>query len=126
MIYNAGRLNKRITFYGKTQIKTNKGFNTTKESELFTCWAAVQPIRATEMLENEALLNTTTVKFLIRYRKSITSDMTIYYNGNPYRIKSIVNPYESNESLEILAELISRGESTNNKTVGGVSRWPTN
>lgn len=123
MITNAGRLNKLIEIHGKKQGTTDKGFSSIKEEKLFSCWASVQPIRASEILDNETLQNTETVKFVIRYRKNLDSNMTIYYNGSPYQITAIINPFGDNESLEILADKKSRGKESNNKTIGGTTKW---
>ena len=44
--------------------------------------------------------------------------MTIKYNSKTFRIIGIVNPFYDNESLEIIAEEVSRGKNTNDKTIG--------
>lgn len=117
MIANAGRLNRRISIYGKVKSKTPSGFDTVKEGKLCDCWAAVYPLRMQDVKDNNILQTINTVKFTIRYRKNIDTNMTIHYKEKTFRIVGIVNPYYDNESLEITAEEISRGNNKNDKVL---------
>ena len=44
--------------------------------------------------------------------------MTIKFKDKVYRIIGITDPYDDMESLEIIAESISRGTNSNDKTRG--------
>ena len=44
--------------------------------------------------------------------------MTIKFKDKVYRIIGITDPYDDMEALEILAEAVSRGNNTNDKTRG--------
>lgn len=118
MIANPGRLNRRISILSKTQSKTANGFDTIKESKVCDCWASIYPVRMSDIKENSTLQTVNNVKFTIRYRPNIDTNMTIKYNSKTFRIIGIVNPFYDNESLEIIAEEVSRGKNTNDKTIG--------
>lgn len=120
MILNPGRLNRRITFYNKQQVTTPRGFNTVEDTPVYTCWTAVYPVRSSDQAANNTVQNVDQIKFVIRYTKKITFDtnMTIKFNKRIYRIIGITDPYADMESLEILAESISRGTNNNDKTRG--------
>lgn len=118
MIANPGRLNRRISIYSKDKSKTANGFDTIKESKVCDCWAAIYPVRMSDIKENSTIQTVNNVKFTIRFRKNIDSNMTIKYDSKTFRIIGIVNPFYDNESLEIIAEEVSRGKNTNDKTIG--------
>ena len=118
MIANPGRLNRRISIYSKDKSKTANGFDTVKESKVCDCWAAIYPVRMSDIKENSTIQTVNNVKFTIRFRKNIDSNMTIKYDSKIFRIIGIVNPFYDNESLEIIAEEVSRGKNTNDKTIG--------
>lgn len=118
MIANPGRLNRRISIYSKDKSKTANGFDTIKESKVCDCWAAIYPVRMSDIKENSILQTVNNVKFTIRFRQNIDTNMTIKYNSKTFRIIGIVNPFYDNESLEIIAEEVSRGKNTNDKTIG--------
>lgn len=118
MIANPGRLNRRISIYSKNQSKTANGFDTIKESKVCDCWAAIYPVRMSDIKENSILQTVNNVKFTIRFRQNIDTNMTIKYDSKTFRIIGIVNPFYDNESLEIIAEEVSRGKNTNDKTIG--------
>ena len=118
MIANPGRLNRRISIYSKNKALTTNGFDTIKESKVCDCWAAIYPVRMTDIKENSTIQTVNNVKFTIRFRKNIDSNMTIKYDSKTFRIIGIVNPFYDNESLEIIAEEVSRGKNTNDKTIG--------
>lgn len=118
MIANPGRLNRRISIYNKDKSKTANGFDTIKESKVCDCWAAIYPVRMSDIKENSILQTVNNVKFTIRFRQNIDSNMTIKYDSKTFRIIGIVNPFYDNESLEIIAEEVSRGKNTNDKTIG--------
>lgn len=118
MIANPGRLNRRISIYSKDKSKTANGFDTIKESKVCDCWAAIYPVRMSDIKENSTIQTVNNVKFTIRFRQNIDSNMTIKYNSKTFRIIGIVNPFYDNESLEIIAEEVSRGKNTNDKTIG--------
>lgn len=118
MIANPGRLNRRISIYSKDKTLTTNGFNTIKESKVCDCWAAIYPVRMTDIKENSTIQTVNNVKFTIRFRKNIDTNMTIKYDSKTFRIIGIVNPFYDNESLEIIAEEVSRGKNTNDKTIG--------
>lgn len=118
MIANPGRLNRRISIYSKDKSKTANGFDTIKESKVCDCWAAIYPVRMSDIKENSTIQTVNNVKFTIRFRHNIDTNMTIKYDSKTFRIIGIVNPFYDNESLEIIAEEVSRGKNSNDKTIG--------
>jgi len=109
MIYNAGRLNRKITFYGKMTGKDRRGFDTETDGKLFSCYAEIIPARGREYYESQQLRDDESVKIIVRYRSNITHDMTIRYQNHVYNIESIVDPNMDHESLELFCTEKTRG-----------------
>ena len=99
MIANPGRLNRRISILSKQQSKTANGFDTIKESKVCDCWASIYPVRMSDIKENDTIQSINNVKFTIRYRPNLDTNMTIKYHSNTFRILGIVNPFYDNASL---------------------------
>ena len=120
MILNPGRLNRRITFYKNKTLQRLKAFLLFKMYPFINVGRLYIRSKVQTRLQNNIIQNIDQIKFVIRYTKKVTFDanMTIKFKDKVYRIIGITDPYDDMESLEILAESISRGNSTNDKTKG--------
>lgn len=105
---NAGNLDKRIEVWGVTEITDDYGTHT-QDGKLYTCWAMVEGQRGKEYYEADKIANADNYKITIRYRKNINESNKIHYRGMIYEIQSIVNPYYSNEKLELYCICKHRG-----------------
>ena len=86
----AGKLNKSITFYDRTdQKESDYGSMDETFTEGITCRAFVKFLSGSETIQSETLANTTAVQFMIRYRSAVTESQRILYDGNYYAIRVI-------------------------------------
>jgi len=98
---NAGTLDKRITFYGKQEVKGRMGIQQ-KSAAIKTVWARIEPARGREYYEAQKVNTETTHKITTRYIKDITQDMTIHFKERIFKINSIINPYMKGEKIEFM------------------------
>lgn len=99
---NAGELQHRIAFLGRT-VMVKSGVTTETFGELFQAWAKVETVSAREYFAAAADNREDTLRFTIRYRKDITAEMTIRYDGKTYHIESVTDPGVRHVKLEIAA-----------------------
>ncbi|OAB48462.1 phage head closure protein [Paenibacillus antarcticus] len=76
---NAGKLNRRITIQKKGLSEDAAGYPITNPpwEEVATVWASREPLRGREFFEAAAAQAEKTVRYKIRYRAGITSDMRL-------------------------------------------------
>ena len=101
------KLDKRIEIWHKVPFINELGEDDFKDDRLKTIWARIIP--QTGSLQKgvaETILTNVTTKYKVRYLsgKDIAYDMWIVFNKKRNDIKYILNPYESNEYLEIFCE----------------------
>ena len=98
---NAGTLDKRVTFYGKQEVKGKMGIQQ-KPVPIKTVWARVEPARGREYYEAQKANAETTYKITTRYMKNVTAGMTIHFKDHIFKINSIINPYMKGEKMEFM------------------------
>ena len=97
-----GKLNKRITFQLQDLDSEDEDWK-----DIATTWANINPISGKEYYSAETINSDLTHKIRLRYRKGITPDMRILYNGRIFYIVSVINEYEKNTMLQLMCrELI--------------------
>lgn len=101
--FNAGKLNKRITFTAYTETANSIGQTILSEQPIKTVWANIMPIRGLEQTLEERLRPETVYRVLIRYHRGITPDMKIKYKDKLLHITEIINVDEGDFVLEITA-----------------------
>lgn len=136
---NAGKLDKRITFYRIIQSSDDIGEHPVEE-ELKTVWADVKAVRGGEYYEAQKLRGELTFKITCRYFLIPTSvtdldgnpvteyeevgpDMVIRYKGRKFAITDAINIDEADTQYEIRATEIKRKkvkESVRNKLPAGI------
>lgn len=99
-------LNKRINIVRNDIVVNENGVEEEREVVIAIVWAKVQNMSGTEMFKANTDYSKTTTRFIIRYRKDITTDDYILFNNNKFNIVYINNYNYSNEFLEIVGELI--------------------
>jgi SPP1 family predicted phage head-tail adaptor len=102
----AGRLNQKITLRSHTATKNAIGEVVVAYSDVATVWAAVEPQKASEKVSGGLVLGESTYKVLIRYRSDVTSEWRIAWGDKTLEISSVLNPYNRNRELEIIASEI--------------------
>lgn len=97
-----GKLNKRITFQLQDLDSEDEEWE-----DIATTWASINPISGKEYYSAETINSDLTHKIRLRYRRGITPDMRILYNGRIFYIVSVINEYEKNTILQLMCrELI--------------------
>ena len=114
MINDPGTLDKRISIVGTIAGTDADGFDTVAQGVICKCWARIEPARGKEYYESQKTGTAEAVKITIRYRASIKESFSVQYGSHIYAINSIVNPYMSNESLELYCSEKLRGGDPNN------------
>lgn len=100
---NPGILRHKITFLTTTE-ETNEAGDTILIPAVYkSVWASVSPVSGKDYLEAKKFQAELTYKFMIRYTSGITPDMQIEFKGRIFLIQDILNPLETNETLEIMA-----------------------
>lgn len=101
-----GKLNKRIEIQRKTIEKDGFGGFNENWNHLNYVWAEVKPITAFDNFEAEKISEKISHIITIRYLKDIKNDDRIKFYNRIFNIKSILNPFEENKTLKIIAEEI--------------------
>nr|DAN00169.1 MAG TPA: Putative head tail adaptor [Caudoviricetes sp.] len=97
-----GKLNKRITFQLQDLDLEDEDWK-----DIATTWASINPISGKEYYSAETINSDLTHKIRLRYRRGITPDMRVLYNGRIFYIISVINEYEKNTMLQLMCrELI--------------------
>lgn len=107
-------LNKRIEIWGNVTFVNELDEDDMKPGLIKDkpIWASVIPQTGSlQKQQGDTILSNVTHKIKIRYGagKDITQDMWIMFKGHRFDIKYILNPYFSNEFLEIFCEEIIGG-----------------
>lgn len=96
------RLNSKITIKQTSQAKNAYHEMIDTWSTLATVWAYVQPLSGSEALEADKINAKSVVKFTIRARNDLGSEMHIVYSGRTYAI-DYLPPYDPRREMEIIA-----------------------
>jgi len=102
---NAGRLNKRFDI--EKPVAGYPAVNSFGEKNIVwekvaTTWGSVEPISGREFWAQQQVQSEITVRFRVRYRTDILNGMRIVYSGAYYAIKSIIDPLEKHEELQLM------------------------
>lgn len=102
MSRNAGKYNRRISFYGITRGKDSAGFPADVETLILTCYAEVKTTKGFTMIKNNSDFEKALTRFTIRYpQTTITYDMYIMHKGKKYTIEYINDIDDAGEELEL-------------------------
>ena len=115
MEVNAGKLNKRIQIFQRTEVRNGGGYlDPPSEPELIhSCWAQFTRTSGTEAQKRGADLGEVKVRFLIRYtRKPIDRKMFVRYAGSDYEIQYINDYEDAHEYIELICKWTGTGDGT--------------
>lgn len=100
----AGRLRHRVTIQQSTATEGSWGASRTW-STYRTCWASIEPLRATETEQAERYSSEVSGTIRIRYDSGVTADMRVSWDGRTFRIVGVVNPdYRDRELVLYVVE----------------------
>lgn len=107
---NIGRLNKRITFYTRTDTVNELSQKSKTLTPVKTVWASLAPVRGLERYELQKAVEEITYRIYTRYISGIRADMYVKYENTLYEIKSVIDVDLEHKMLEIDAlEIIDKG-----------------
>jgi len=106
---NAGNLRHRVTILQKTTDIDTDGYPVEEWVAVATVWAAVEPISGREYFQAAAVQAENQTRFTMRYRKDVTPDMRLQYDGQDYEIKAILDLGGWRRWLEIMGEVVTGG-----------------
>jgi SPP1 family predicted phage head-tail adaptor len=104
---NIARLNRRITLQRRESVKDDEGIVTEGWADVAAVWAAVEPLRGREYFTAAAVNQENTVRFRMRYRPGVTSEMRVLYDGRIYDINSVIDVNESHQEIQLMCEEVS-------------------
>lgn len=101
----AGRLNRQIRFEQATRARDSYGGYTEAWSTVATVWAAIEPLNGREYFEARTVNTETTVRFRIRYRSGLDSEMRIVdvETSLVYDIQNIIHVDHGRRELVVMA-----------------------
>lgn len=105
-------LNRRITLEVATESVDPEGIAVEMWQEVASVWAARRPLRGREYFEAAAVNAEKTVKYVIRYRVGIKSNMRLVdqKDGLLYSVRAVLDDYYGDRTqTHIMAELIEDG-----------------
>lgn len=110
---NAGKLNRRISIQHYTTVEVDpEGIATEGWTTLAKVWAARTPIRGRDYFQAAANNAEKTVKFVIRYKEGIKSNMRVYDHKDDltYDIVTPLDDYFGDRTeTHLMCELIEDG-----------------
>ena len=95
---NTAKLNKRLIFQQKEEVKGQDGDSVSEWIDTFTVWGSLIFLKGREYFQAASTNSEVQGKGEIRFRKDITSDMRIKHNDDIYDIISVI-PTENNMLL---------------------------
>ena len=98
-----GSLNKRITILTTVEEKNEAEDTILVPATFKTVWAGITPVHGRDYVEAKKYQAELTYKITIRYLIGVTPDMTIQFKDRIFLIQDIINPFEHNATLEIMA-----------------------
>ena len=103
----AGQLNQRVTLERLVEGQDAAGQPIESWAPLFTCWAAVKPLRGREIIAADAVAAISDVRVILRYRTGTNTAMRIRHGQDTYQIESIANVNSANREIELLCKRVA-------------------
>lgn len=100
-----GSMKQRITVYGNKTVVDSIGNHTTRQEELFSCWASVSVRNSSESTDTGVTREVQNIEFLIRQRELSATANCVSFRGNQYNIIGIFPNYKSMEFMKIVCEV---------------------
>lgn len=99
-----GQLHHRVTLQSASETADGGGGFTATWSDIATVWARIEPLSGKERMTAQQLENPLTHRITIRHRSGVDAKMRIKFGSRIFNIRSVLNPDEGNEVLELMAE----------------------
>lgn len=86
-MYGAGELDQRITLQDRASGQDDRGQANGAWADVVSTWAKAEPLSTRETFAAAAAQSQVSVRFVIRYRSSVTPDMRVMWRGRAYYIE---------------------------------------
>ena len=99
-----GLLRHRVLLQRQDSVQNELGENVSDWIDVATLFAQAQPLRGSEYFEsiNTQQLQSTGVRFRLRYRVGITPSMRIVWDGFEHDIQAVINVQGRNREIELM------------------------
>ena len=105
---NAGRLRHHIQIYKPVETPDGGGGKSLSLKLVGASWAEIKPASAYAIQTAAASKQEISHKIRMRFRKDLTTDHSIKFDGRTFDIKAIINEEERNRFLTVTAQERSR------------------
>ena len=100
----SGRLRERVTLQQEARVTDTGGGYELSWQDVRTVRARVKPKHGTEQVQGQQLQASTWFYVTIRYREGVEAGQRLLWKGAPLNIRSVINPDEKRQWLELLCE----------------------
>ena len=97
-----GKMRHRITIQHAAQTQNSYGEPIYSWSTFSTVWAAVEPVQGREFWAQQQVQGEVTHRIRIRYLSGVTSAMRVLYGSRVLAIKSVIDPKERHEEMQLM------------------------
>lgn len=87
----AGQLDQRVTIQHRSRVKDGGGGSVETWVPLATVWAEQWPVGGRERAEAHQVQAAATVRFRVRRRADLTTDMRVTWNGRAYNVRHVAD-----------------------------------
>ena len=95
-----------MAIQNNTPTRDAAGGQTDSYSTTQTVWAAVNPLRGTEMINAQQVQMEISHKIVLRYNTNVSDTTRILFDSRTFEVESIIDPYEKNQFLELMCKEI--------------------
>lgn len=101
----AGDLIEKLDFYRIVEKQSASGFKSSSEEYMFTCNAYRQKNKEKYVVDAGEIFHSNELTFKLRSRKEVEETNIVIYNGNRYRITSLIKYPREKDMTIILAKI---------------------
>lgn len=106
----SGDLRRRVTIQQRTATQDTFGQSSVTWTDLFSCWADIQPMNGRELLAAQAQQFEVTHQVVIRWRSGVTPAMRVVYQGRFMDVQSVIDVDTQHRRLTLMcSEGLNRG-----------------
>ncbi|MCM3411231.1 phage head closure protein [Metabacillus litoralis] len=101
---NPAKLRHRITFQREQETVDKDGFSSVSYVDVITVWAQAKTVSGREYHQAAATQNERATRWIIRYRRDLSEDMRVLFEGKVFDIEAILPDDELKKTLTIVCK----------------------